>query len=213
MSLENTLERIAVALETIAQARAAIMNAAVQTITEMEGSAETAISKAVNEAPEGISKIMLGSNTEDTAHLNREFIKNSLRGKGIPFKEATRTENLKKLLDAAEADGRKNLPEDCACPIESRQTGESGDGMIINWCNLCGKVHSGKARLADASMELTITTKEQVRDALVALAAVKGKAVALDVLRKTGKAEKLADVDTALYGAIVDKCKEAENGQ
>lgn len=121
---------------------------------------------------------------EDADVLKRDMLKKALREKGIKFKDAARTETLQKLLDAANAAGIPKVEP------EALATGMA------------------------AATEVPVKTKEEARDALVALSASKGKVPALTVLKTVGKAEKLSDVEPRYYGAIVVECKklEAANG-
>lgn len=208
--IEVTLERIAVALESIAASRAVLMNGIAASIESEQ---------PVQELPKEQPATTEQQANADAEHLTREFIKSELAKKGIKFKAAARTESLQKLLDEAtkKEAPREELTEECPCLLEDREYGRTDTEELV-WCKVCGKVISKKLLKVAAPAETKTSepaTIDQARTALIKLASSKGKNVALAVLKAVGKKDILKDVDPALYGALVIECEKqgAANGQ
>lgn len=193
MKLMELLERFVVATEKIAEAMQR------QEICGNNGAAS--IANVPGTATEkGFNDILIPP-VADTFHatlgpvaLNREDIKKELTARSIPFKTGAKTETLQKLLESVGKVGAGKEEE------------QPGNPFVET------KVPAGEASSTSIG-GAPIATKEQARDYLVALSAMKGpdgkgrKDEALSVLKVQGKAEKLSDVDPSRYGLIVDTCK------
>ena len=119
----------------------------------------------------------------DAKALKRETIKSELRALGITFNASAKTESLEKILEANR--GKKQGPA-FVSGTDDTPTAEPTGNLVVT------------------------ATKDQAREALVALSATFGKDVGLEILRTEGKAEKLVDVDPSRYAFIVDACRRKE---
>lgn len=180
--IEDSLERIAVALEAMVAGRNLV-------IWPAEGAPGTEAKEKPVEGPRALSE----PPTADAGDArSREEIKSALHAKGVKFKDAARTETLREMLHAVE---NVAMPEPCA----SMTAGLGGPA-------------AQPPKLETALQPLVyppeVTTKEMVRDNLIQLSGAKGKDVALGVLKEVGKADKLGDVKEELYADLVKACRE-----
>lgn len=130
----------------------------------------------------------------DSAKLTREMIKKELIAKGITFAPTARTETLQKLLEGANKVGIPDVKDE---KPEKDPFSEPPKTVEPEPDPFATETQTAPAPAA---------TKDEARDALVALSGLKGKDVALKVLKEKGKAEKLSDVAAECYGAIVAEC-------
>jgi len=146
------------------------------------GRPESEIVDATFGQPQETAKKPDMTGAKEAEALKRELLKTELRAKGIKFNASSKTETLQKLLDAA-----ADLPPvDAPAPEKPRDT---------------------TAAPATPAIEVT---KDQVREALVALSAIRGKDVGLHILKTEGNATKLAEVAPERYGHILDACRREE---
>jgi SWI/SNF-related matrix-associated actin-dependent regulator 1 of chromatin subfamily A len=187
--IEEKLERIAVALEKIAGWEVLVQKipptseqfAAQKAPVCCPETAAASCTQSCGVAPGESAPACCPKTAAVKADDGREEVKAALRAKGIKFKDAARTETLQKLLaDAVVAVIPDPAPAD---PV----TAETDD--------ILGEDPKKPA------------TKDDVRAALIALSAAKGKDEALGLLKAIGKVDKLSDVDPIYYGALLDACK------
>lgn len=178
------LERFVVAVEKIAE----------------EGCICCKVETAV-EQPKGSSVEIQAK--QDTAALNREFIKSELVKKGVPFKTSAKTETLQKLLEETVTNviDRANEPAPEAKPEPPVVAEKTPDPPIADG-----------PRVPRHESTVPTITKEMVRDKLVELSAAQGKDAALKILKTVGQADKLSDVNEVFYLAIHSRCAEMLGG-
>lgn len=190
MSIENSLERIAIALEKMEERYRG--QTVMDLLTLLPGGVLPPTEESVSPVVlmgEPLRKTEPG--VEEGKGADREALKKTLRALGIKFKDASRTETLEKLL----AD-HKDSPADSKETHVAQMNAQSAG---VNQEDVSSKI-----------TEAPEATMDDVRNVLVSLSALKGKDVPLGILKTVGKSDKLSQVKPELYRAIIAACEEAE---
>lgn len=116
---------------------------------------------------------------EAEGEMSREELKKALHEMGVDFPPSTRTTTLARLYE----ESQRNTGDDAPPQDDGQDSGEEKPTAEV--------------------------TKGQVRDALVALSAARGKEAGVDVMEKVSGLRKLSDIDEKHYPAILKACQEA----
>jgi len=135
--------------------------------------------------------------TPTPAAVNREAVIQEMKALNIPYKPTARTESLVKQLEAA-----KKVLEAGPAEIQASFDTPAADPIPTQTASVAASF--------DTPAQPTV---DQVKMALVNLAKVKGRDIALSTLSKWGKLPavdpKVASADPSLYATIIQKCEEA----
>jgi hypothetical protein len=186
--IENSLERIAVALEQIAKTMRGP-----EAGIKIDG--ETA---PYNRVPVA-AIIVEGEAAKQAVVLGREEIKKKLNALKIQYKVAARTETLAKLLEDAIMEGvAEDLTEARATTLQKVHE------KVFN------NVEIPAAPVPSAMP--SVVTKDMIRTALIELSEKKGKELPLRLIKDVGMAKNLTDTDGRYYVPLYNAVKEAMNG-
>lgn len=197
--LEDILERIAVSLERLAFGA----HPEGLPIAEMESKSPIVEGGSVFA---GAPCAGPASGGAPPAEMSREEIKEALRAKGVLFKEAARTETLQKQLEDT-TKGNHVAEREILRSIGMTPPSAGGSTPTT------GTATASMDTSASTEGGTPVVTIDQVREAVIALSAAKGRDVALAIMTREGKAAKISEIDPSLYTKVLEACKKGAESE